>query len=100
MSPAPPLPASLYPNQRRMKAHFTASLSNPTQPLLVAEKIQSIIESGTWQFRHPVGPDAQPTITGRLATSDEDNIALHAADDDTWYTVMEKSTGLAIRPGK
>ena len=95
-----PLPASLYPNQRRMAAYFTASLRNPTQPLLVAEKIQSIIESGTWQFRHPVGPNAQPTIASRLTTPDEDYIAFHAADDDTWFTVMEKSTGLAIRPGK
>ena len=93
-----PLPVSHYPNQRRMAAYFTASLRNPTPPLLVAEKIQSIIESGTWQFRHPVGPNAEPTIAGRLSTRDEDYIALHAADDDTWFTVMEKSTGLAIRP--
>jgi NAD(P)-dependent dehydrogenase (short-subunit alcohol dehydrogenase family) len=95
-----PLPASLYPNQRRMAAYFTASLKSPTPPLLVAEKIRNIIESGTWQFRHPVGPNAQPTIASRLTTPDEDYIAFHAADDDTWFTVMEKSTGLAIRPGK
>jgi NAD(P)-dependent dehydrogenase (short-subunit alcohol dehydrogenase family) len=93
-----PRPPSLYPQQRRMAHYFTASLTNPTHPNLVAEKIQSIIESGTWQFRHPVGPNAEPTISKRKSTSDEDYIALQASDDDTWYTVMEKSTGLAIRP--
>ena len=95
-----PLPASLYPQQRRMAAYFTASLRNPTHPVLVAEKIQNIIESGTWKLRHPVGPNAEPTIAKRISTSDEDYIALQSADDDTWYTVMEKSTGLAIRPGE
>jgi hypothetical protein len=29
--------------------------------------------------------------------SDEDYIALHGAADDTWYTVMEQNTGMAIR---
>jgi NAD(P)-dependent dehydrogenase (short-subunit alcohol dehydrogenase family) len=93
-----PVPASLYPQQRRFAHYFAASLKNPTQPLLVAEKIQSIIESGTWKLRHPVGPDAEPLLTRRKATSDEDYIAFHAADDDTWYTSMEQATGMAIRP--
>jgi hypothetical protein len=34
----------------------------------------------------------------RRATSDEDYIALHGSDDETWYTVMEQNTGMAIRP--
>ncbi|HUV69481.1 MAG TPA: SDR family oxidoreductase [Terracidiphilus sp.] len=93
-----PMPVSLYPQQRRMAHYFAAALSTPRPPLLVAEKIQSIIESGTWQLRHPVGPGAQELLDGRKATSDEDYVALHAADDDTWYTVMEQATGLAIRP--
>lgn len=93
-----PNPNSHYPQQRRMAHYFAAALTTPRQPLLVAEKIQSIIESGTWQFRHPVGPGAQELLESRKATSDEDNIALHAADDDTWYTVMEQATGMTIRP--
>jgi NAD(P)-dependent dehydrogenase (short-subunit alcohol dehydrogenase family) len=93
-----PSTASIYPQQRRMARYFAASLKNPTPPLLVAQKIQEIIESGTWQFRHPVGPNAEPAIASRRATSDEDYIALHGADDDTWYDAMERSTGLAIRP--
>ncbi|MEJ7710930.1 MAG: SDR family NAD(P)-dependent oxidoreductase [Pyrinomonadaceae bacterium] len=52
--------ASAYPHARRMAGMFTASLHNPTSPLLVGQKILDIIESGTWQLRHPVGPDAEP----------------------------------------
>jgi NAD(P)-dependent dehydrogenase (short-subunit alcohol dehydrogenase family) len=93
-----PIPASIYPQQRRMAHYFAAILRNPTSPLVVAEKIQSIIESGTWQLRHPVGPGAEPLLASRLATSDEDYIALQSSDDDTWYSIMEKKTGMAIRP--
>jgi NAD(P)-dependent dehydrogenase (short-subunit alcohol dehydrogenase family) len=90
--------ATVYPQQRRMSAYFAAALKNGTQPILVAEKIQSIIESETWQLRHPVGPDAEPMLASRRATSDEDYVALHSLDDDTWYSIMEERTGMAIRP--
>jgi NAD(P)-dependent dehydrogenase (short-subunit alcohol dehydrogenase family) len=93
-----PIPASIYPQQRRMAHYFAAVLRNPTSPLVVAEKIQSIIESGTWQLRHPVGPGAEPLLASRMATSDEDYIALQSSDDDTWYSIMEQKTGMAIRP--
>ncbi len=89
---------TIYPQQRRMAAYFSAALRNPTPPLLVAEKIRSILESGTWQLRHPVGPDAVPMLESRKATSDEDHVALHSLDDDSWYGVMEKRTGMALRP--
>jgi NAD(P)-dependent dehydrogenase (short-subunit alcohol dehydrogenase family) len=92
-----PAAPSLYPQQRRMARYFAARLRNGTDPLVVAEQIQSIIESGTWILRHPVG-GADKSIEGRKATSDEDYIALQAADDDTWYGVMEERTGLSIRP--
>ena len=93
-----PAPVSLYPRQRRMAHYFAAVLKNPTQPLVVAEKIQSIIESGTWQLRHPVGPGVEARLASRMATSDEDYIALHSSDDDTWYAIMEERTSLTIRP--
>ncbi len=92
------LPDSPYPQQRRMGHYFAAALRTSRPPLLVAEKIQSIIESGAWQLRHPVGPGAELLIESRRATTDEDYIALQSADDDTWYGVMEKGTGLVIRP--
>lgn len=91
-------PGSPYPQQRRMGHYFAAALRTPRPPLLVAEKIQSIIESGTWQLRHPVGPGAERLIESRKAATDEDYTALQSADDDTWYGVMEKGTGLIIRP--
>lgn len=93
-----PLPESVYPYQRRMAAYFAAALQTPRSPLLVAETIQSIIESGTWQLRHPVGPGAQELLDMRRATTDEDYIALHASGDDAWYTAMEQASGISIRP--
>jgi NAD(P)-dependent dehydrogenase (short-subunit alcohol dehydrogenase family) len=93
-----PIPASIYPQQRRIAHYFAAVLGDPTPPLVVAERIQNIIESGTWQLRHPVGPGAEPLLASRLATSDEDYIALQSVDDDTWYSIMEQKTGMAIRP--
>jgi NAD(P)-dependent dehydrogenase (short-subunit alcohol dehydrogenase family) len=93
-----PNPNSPYPQQHRMAHYFAAALTTPRSPLLVAEKIQAIIESGTWQFRHPVGPGAQELLDSRKATSDEDYIAFQASDDDTWYNVMEQRTGMVIRP--
>jgi NAD(P)-dependent dehydrogenase (short-subunit alcohol dehydrogenase family) len=93
-----PLPDSVYPQQRRMAHYFAAALKTPRSPSLVAEKIQSIIESGTWQFRHPVGPGAQELIDRRRTTADEDYIALQASDDNTWYATMEQASGMTIRP--
>jgi NAD(P)-dependent dehydrogenase (short-subunit alcohol dehydrogenase family) len=94
-----PASESLYPQQKRMAAYFAAALRTPTPPSLVAEKIQSIIESGTWQLRHPVGPGAEPLLESRKATSDEDYVAFHGmADDDAWYAIMEQRTGMVLRP--
>ena len=64
----------------------------------MAQKILEIIESGTWQLRHPVGPDAVPFLDWRKSMTDEDWVDLHAADDEAWYQRMERDTGLAIRP--
>ena len=88
----------LYPQQRRFAHLFAAALRDPAPPSLVGEKILDIIASGTWKLRHPVGPDAERTLAWRSSTSDEDWVALHGSDDDTWYSVMEKGRGIAIRP--
>jgi hypothetical protein len=53
-----PSDGSPYSQQRRFAHLFAAELKNPALPSLVAAKIREIIESGTWQLRHPVGPDA------------------------------------------
>jgi NAD(P)-dependent dehydrogenase (short-subunit alcohol dehydrogenase family) len=89
---------SAYSQQRRFADLFVASLKNPAQPSIVAEKIRWIIESGTWKLRHPVGPDAEPLLAWRKGMTDEEWVDLHAADDDTWYERMESTFGMAIRP--
>jgi NAD(P)-dependent dehydrogenase (short-subunit alcohol dehydrogenase family) len=55
-------PPSLYRQGRQFGALFQASLQQPVPPSIVGAAIRNIIESGTWQLRHPVGPDAQPFL--------------------------------------
>jgi NAD(P)-dependent dehydrogenase (short-subunit alcohol dehydrogenase family) len=89
---------SPYGQQRRFAHLFAASLQNPGQPSIVAEKILEIIDSGTWQLRHPVGPDALPLLGWRKSMTDEEWVDLNAADDDTWYARVEHDFGMAVRP--
>ena len=89
---------SSYGQQRRFAHLFAASLQNPGQPSIVAEKILEIIDSGTWQLRHPVGPDALPLLGWRKSMTDEEWVDLNAADDDTWYARVEHDFGMAVRP--
>lgn len=56
---------SIYPNTRRIAGLFGASLKTPTKATLVADKILEIAEGGSWQLRHPVGPDAEPFLGWR-----------------------------------
>lgn len=92
-------PPSPYPHQRRFGALFTAALKNPTPPSLVADKIVEIATGGTWQLRHPVGPDAAPFIGWRQAMSDEAWVENGALDDDAWYAQIKADFGLDARPG-
>ena len=39
-----------------------------------------------------------PFLKWRDSMTDEEWVALHAADDETWYRRMEHDFGLAIRP--
>jgi NAD(P)-dependent dehydrogenase (short-subunit alcohol dehydrogenase family) len=90
--------ASLYRQHARFASLFEASLKNPSPPSLVAQKILEVAESGTWQLRHPVGPDAVPFLEWRRSMTDEQWIDLHASDDDTWYRRIEKDFGMDTRP--
>lgn len=89
--------ASSYPHARRMAGMFTASLHNPTSPSLVGQKIRDIIESGTWQLRHPVGPDAEAFLQWRASMTDEQWVDWGAADDNAWYQNVERDFGLNAR---
>jgi NAD(P)-dependent dehydrogenase (short-subunit alcohol dehydrogenase family) len=93
-----PAGPTVYPQQRRFAHLFAASLRNPAQPSVVAEKVLEIIDSGTLQLRHPVGPDSEPLLAWRRSMTDEEWVALHGASDDVWYERLERDFGMEIRP--
>lgn len=85
---------SPYPQGARFASLFSSALKNPVPPSLVAQKIVEIAESGTWQLRHPVGPDAAPLLKWRSQMTDEQWVDLNSSDDETWY----RSMGLEFDP--
>ena len=93
-----PQTPSPYPQQRRFAAMFAASLKKPVPPSVVAEKVLQIVDSGTWQLRHPVGPDAVPFLAWRKAMSDEEWVEWGALDDDRWYGRVKVDFGIDARP--
>jgi len=74
-----------YPQARRLKKIFEDNLADPAGPSCVAGKIKEIIETGTWQLRHVVGPSGASTLAWRAAMSDEEYVALVGAVDDETY---------------
>jgi NAD(P)-dependent dehydrogenase (short-subunit alcohol dehydrogenase family) len=76
---------SVYGQRARLATVFTNALQNPTLPSVVASKILEVAESGTWQLRHPVGPDAIPLLQWRSQMTDEEWIDLHASDDEAYF---------------
>src|SRR6185436_6301256 len=49
--------SNVYPQVRRCSALFEGVMTaGAGQPQLVGQKVREIVESGTWQLRHPVGP--------------------------------------------
>jgi NAD(P)-dependent dehydrogenase (short-subunit alcohol dehydrogenase family) len=93
-----PAADSPYRQTARFGALFKASLKNPVPPSLVAQNIVEIAQNGTWQLRHPVGPDAAPLLQWRSQMTDEKWVELHASDDETWYRNVELDLGLDARP--
>jgi len=91
---------SPYRQRARFAALFQAALQSPAPPSLVGQKILEIVESGTWQLRHPVGPDAVPFLVWRRKMTDEEWVDLNAGDDETWNRRLESEFGLDTRPGK
>lgn len=93
------LPApSPYPQQRRVAALFSAALKQPAPPSLVAEKILEIATTGTWQLRHPVGPDAAFFLGWRTGMRDEEWVDVGALDDASWYDRIQADFGMDARP--
>lgn len=84
-------------NAKRFAGLFNASLKNPTEASLVAEKILEVAESSRWTLRHPVGPDAAPFLDWRESLNDEEWVDWHAANDEDWYNAVEQDFGLNAR---
>jgi len=82
-----------YPQARRMQKLFEDTLADPAGPRCVAEKIREIIETETWQLRHPVGPTAAPTLAWRAAMTDEQYVELNGAPDDESYARLGAEYG-------
>lgn len=88
---------SHYDQQRRMAALFRATLKNPAPPSLVADRIVEIAAGGSWQLRHPVGPDAAPFLGWRQSMSDEAWVDFGALENDAWYERVQTDFGLDAR---
>jgi len=91
---------SLYPQVRRFPGFYVETLKTPTPTALVAEKILEIAESGTWQFRHPVGTNAEPFLNWRATMNDEEWIKWNAQEDKEWYNAVESTFGMNCRQEK
>ena len=95
-----PADGTRYRQVRRYAGLFRASFESdaPRPPGLVAEAIREIIENGTCQLRHPVGPDAAPFLDWRNGMTDEEWVEWGALDDDAWYERVLQDFGLDARP--
>jgi NAD(P)-dependent dehydrogenase (short-subunit alcohol dehydrogenase family) len=96
-SKAAPVPAdSPYPHSRRQRAFFAQSLTKPTSPYVVGDKIREIVDSGSWQLRYPVGPDAAPFLQWRASKTDEEVISIGAASDADYVLMAKREFGLDV----
>jgi NAD(P)-dependent dehydrogenase (short-subunit alcohol dehydrogenase family) len=89
-------PDSPYPHARRQRALFAASLTQPTSPYVVGEKICEIVESGSRQLRYPVGPDAEPFLKWRARKTDEEIVEMGGATDDEFKSIAKRDFGLDV----
>jgi len=60
-------------------------------PQIVGQKVREIVESGTWQLRHPVGPDAESFLAWRRSINDEKWVQW-SAQDDVWRSLSRTPT--------
>jgi NAD(P)-dependent dehydrogenase (short-subunit alcohol dehydrogenase family) len=90
--------SNTYPQVRRIAALFQATMAaGAGQPQVVAEKVRQIVESGTWQLRHPVGPDAQPFLGWRGSMTDEKWVQWGAQTDSDWLKSVKADFGMDLK---
>lgn len=91
-------PSPVYPQVRRCAVMFEAKLTaGAGLSSVVAEKIREIVDSGTSQFRHPVGPDAEPFLAWRRSLSDEQWVQWSSQSDADWVKAAKADFGMDLR---
>jgi short-subunit dehydrogenase len=87
-----------YPNIKRFKAFFKASLEKNIPPNAVALMILQIAEGTDSRLRFPVGSDAFELINWRSAMTDEDwLISQNVEDDESWANHIEERFNLNVK---
>jgi NAD(P)-dependent dehydrogenase (short-subunit alcohol dehydrogenase family) len=90
--------SKVYPQVRRCAALFQATMAaGAGQPQVVGQKVREIVESGTWQLRHPVGPDAEPFLGWRGSLNDENWIRWSAQSDSDWLKAVKADFGMDLK---
>jgi len=90
--------SNTYPQVRRIAALFQGTMAaGAGQPQVVAEKVREIVESGTWQLRHPVGPDAEPFLGWRGSMTDEKWVQWGAQNDSDWLKSVKADFGMDLK---
>jgi NAD(P)-dependent dehydrogenase (short-subunit alcohol dehydrogenase family) len=90
--------SKVYPQVQRCAALFDATIAaGAGQPELVGQKVREIVESGTWQLRHPVGPDAEPFLAWRRSMSDENWVQWSAQSDSKWLKAVKADFGMDLK---
>jgi NAD(P)-dependent dehydrogenase (short-subunit alcohol dehydrogenase family) len=83
--------ASSYRQSARFVTLYENASKTPVPPSVVAGKILEVAESGTWQLRHPVGPDALSFLNWRKQMTDEDWVEMNAGDDATFFQRLSEA---------
>jgi NAD(P)-dependent dehydrogenase (short-subunit alcohol dehydrogenase family) len=90
--------SKVYPQLRRCAALFEGTMAaGAGQPQVVAQKVREIVESGTSQLRHPVGPDAEPFLAWRGSMNDENWIQWSAQSDSDWLKAVKADFGMDLK---
>lgn len=88
----------VYPQLRRCAALYEGTMAaGAGQPRVVAQKVREIVESGTSQFRHPVGPDSEPFLHWRGSMKDEDWVQWSAQSDSDWLKAVKADFGMDLK---
>ena len=84
---------------RRMFQFYAAGIANATDPFEVGEVIHHAITTDEPQLRYAVSWGGQELIDGRARMTDEDWVALGAAEtDEDYYDDFARHFGLTLQP--